>query len=59
MIANIANPCHHLILGKLQEIARARDFDVILADTIHDPRSSIVGTSHLLASLVLAPASAG
>jgi len=39
MIADIANPYYHIILRKVQEIARARDFDVILADTIHDPRN--------------------
>lgn len=39
MIADIANPYYHIMLRKVQEIARARDYDVILADTNHDPHN--------------------
>lgn len=39
MAADIANPYYHIMLRKIQEVARAREFDVIFADTNHDPHN--------------------
>ncbi len=51
MIADITNPYYHLMLRKVQEIARQRHFDVLLADTGHDPENE----QHFIEGLVQRP----
>lgn len=51
MIADISNPYYHLMLRKVQDIARSRQFDVILADTNHDPTNEL----HFIEGLMRRP----